>query len=402
LNLSKSAVAGQGNDGVGTGMPAGEGTMTAKTSTFAGQLKHFAQTVDIVDDSIFNQVRSLVCKYVTHELNSEYFELFKAEAEINGSRKYWLRTFWSSEERHHFWPIKASDGGYTNPVTAAFDNDRPMWLVSVENKEPLDGTGKYEDQWSNIPNLSRYQPASHEPIRTLIVLPLSFQKRIGVFCIESSDYIEVTDVAKAELCRLADALSLLYGLWDVNRVNSECKDHAIGDLRDLLDRARFPKLAKPHVFVAFSKKADETVTLAIKDVLGQFADKLEFTDWTRMEESGNITAQIGKEILESRFGICYFSEPAESTSALKYEYDDNRNVVFEAGMLHARTNANSDRDEEGPSGWIPIREQNSPPPPFDFAAERILYVPRAGNGELNESKLRTMLTKRILRLLGEG
>lgn len=30
--------------------------MTAKTSTFAGQLKHFAQTVDIVDDGIFNQV----------------------------------------------------------------------------------------------------------------------------------------------------------------------------------------------------------------------------------------------------------------------------------------------------------------------------------------------------------
>jgi len=377
--------------------------MTSKTSTFAGQLKHFAQTVDIVDDNIFNQVRALVCKYVTHELNSEYFELFRSEAGgVNGDRQYWLRTFWSSEEMSHLWPIRASNGSYTNPVTAAFDNFRPVWLVSSDGKEPLDVAEDYHEMWSGTPDLPRYRPSSNQPIRTLIVLPLSFRNRIGVFCIESSEYIEITDVAKLELRRLADSLGILYGLWDVNKASSECKDHAIGDLRDLLDRARFPKLAKPHVFVAFSNKADETVTLAIKDVLDQFADKLEFTDWKRMEESGNITAQIGREILESRFGICYLSEPVEPTGLLKQKYDDNRNVVFEAGMLHARTNANADKDEDGPSGWIPIREVDSPPAPFDFAAERILYVPRARNGELNESKLRDMLSRRIHRLLGDS
>lgn len=377
--------------------------MTAKTSTFAGQLKHFAQTIDIVDDNIFNQVRSLVCKYVTHELSSEYFELFRSETgESNGDRQYWLRTFWSSDEKKHLWPIRASNGSHTNPVTAAFDNGKPVWVVSSNDKEPLDIAETYQDMWSGTPDLSRYRPSSSEPIRTLFVLPLSFRNRIGVFSIESSKYIEITDVAKAELCRLADAIGILYGLWDVNKSNSNCKDHAIGDLRDLLERARFPKLAKPHVFVAFSSRADETVTLAIKDVLGQFANKLEFTDWKRMDESGNITAQIGKEILESRFGICYLSEPVEPSGLLKQKYDDNRNVVFEAGMLHARTNANADRDEDGPSGWIPIREEDSPPAPFDFATERILYVPRARNGELNESKLRDMLSGRIDRLLSDS
>jgi hypothetical protein len=379
------------------------GTMTAKTSTFAGQLKHFAQTIDIVDNNTFNQVRALVCKYVTHELNSEYFELFSSEAGgSDGDRQYWLRTFWSSDEKKHLWPIRASNGSYKNPVTAAFDNVRPVWLVSPNDKKPLDVAEKYQDMWSGIPDLPRYRPSSNQPIRTLIVLPLSFRNRIGVFCIESSEYIEITDVAKSELCRLADALGILYGLWDVTQANSECKDHAIGDLRDLLERARFPRLAKPHVFVAFSIRADETVTLTMKDVLGQFADKLEFTDWNRMDESGNITAQIGREILESRFGICYLSEPVEPVGLLKQNYDDNRNVVFEAGMLHARTNANADKDEDGPSGWIPIREKDSPPAPFDFAAERILYVPRARNGELNESKLREMLSRRIHRLLGDS
>lgn len=377
--------------------------MTAKTSTFAGQLKHFAQTVDIVDDGIFNQVRSLVCKYVTHELNSEYFELLRSETVgSNGDRQIWLRTFWSSDEKMHLWPIRDGGGSYTNPVTEAFDKIRPMWIVSADGKEPLDGAEAYKDMWSSTADMPRYRAISGPHIRTLIVLPLSFRNRIGVFCIESADYIEITDVASLELRRLADALGIMYGLWDVNKASAECKDHAIGDLRDSLERARFPKLAKPHVFVAFSHLADENVTLVVKDVLSQYADKLEFTDWKQMDESGNITAQIGKEILESRFGICYLSEPVPGPGASVYKYDDNRNVIFEAGMLHARTSASADSDEDGPSGWIPIREEDSPQAPFDFANERILLVPRSRNGELNETRLRELLNRRIHRLLRDG
>ena len=377
--------------------------MTAKTSTFAGQLKHFAQTVDIVDDGIFNQVRSLVCKYVTHELNSEYFELLRSETVGNNSdRQIWLRTFWSSDETKHLWPIRDGGGSYLNQVTEAFDQVHAMWVVSASGKVTLGDTEKYQDMWSGSVDLPRYQPISGPQIRTLIVLPLFFRNRIGVFCIESSEYIEITDVAKLELRRLADALGILYGLWDVNKASAECTDHAIGDLQDMLERARFPKLAKPHVFVAFSNLADEKVTMVINDVLGQFADKLEFTDWKQMDDPGNITTQIGREIMESRFGICYLSEPARDSGASGHKYDDNRNVIFEAGMLHARTSATADTDENGPSGWIPVREEDSPQAPFDFANERILYVPRSRNGELNEPRLRDLLNRRIHRLLRDS
>lgn len=378
--------------------------MTAKTSTFAGQLKHFAQTVDIVDDGIFNQVRSMVCKYTTHELNSEYFELLRSETiGSNGDRQVWLRTFWSSDEKTHMWPIRDSGGSYTNPVTEAFDKIHPMWVVGAGCKKPLDDAETYQDMWSGTAGMPRYRPISGPRIRTLIVLPLSFRNRIGVFCIESSDYIEITDVAKLELRRLADALGILYGLWDVNKASAECTDHAIGDLQDMLERARFPKLAKPHVFVAFSRRADKNVTRVISDVLSQFGDKLEYTDWTQMDDqSGNITTQIGKEILESRFGICYLSEPEMAQDASEHKYDDNRNVIFEAGMLHARTSASADSDEDGPSGWIPIREEDSPRAPFDFANERTLYVPRSRTGELNEPKLRDLLSRRIHRLLRDS
>jgi Predicted nucleotide-binding protein containing TIR-like domain len=375
--------------------------MTAKNSTFAGQLTHFAESVDIVDDARFDNVRDLVYRYVSNQLGGEYFELLRQESGGNGDRQSWLRTFWSSAERQHVWPIHSDDGGYTNPVADAFDNERPMWIVSPE-KDTLDQADQQRDLWSGTANLSRYKPSSNQSIRTVVILPLSLQRRYGVYCLESSRYIEITDAAKLELRRLADALAMLYRLWEVNKIQLAGTDHAIGDLRERLQAAKFPRLAKPHFFVAYSHKADETVKHIISDTLKEFAAKLEYTDWTQMDAAGNINTQIATEILESRFGICYLSEPDDDSSAEAHQYRDNPNVVFEAGMLHARTTAAADADGREPAGWIPVREQESPPPPFDFAAERIVQVPRSRTGDLNESRLREMLRKRIEALLRES
>jgi hypothetical protein len=375
--------------------------MTAKNSTFAGQLTHFAESVDIVDDARFDNVRDLVYRYVSNQLGGEYFELLRQESGGNGDRQSWLRTFWSSAEKQHVWPIHSDDDNYTNPATDAFDNERPMWIVSPE-KDPLDQADQHRDLWSGTANLSRYQPSSNQSIRTVVILPLSLQRRYGVYCLESSRYIEITDAAKLELRRLADALAMLYRLWEVNKIQLAGTDHAIGDLRELLQAAKFPRLAKPHFFVAFSHKADETVKLIIRDALNEFAAKLEYTDWTQMDAAGNINTQIATEILESRFGICYLSEPDDDSPPEAHQYRDNPNVVFEAGMLHARTTAAADADGGEPAGWIPVREPESPPPPFDFAAERIVQVPRSRTGDLNESRLREMLRKRIEALLRES
>lgn len=375
---------------------------TTRGNTFAGQLKHFAQVVDIVDSSIFDQVRDLIYKYVKNELKGEYFELLSGESStVHGERQWSLRTFWSSDEKLHNWPVRAEDGTYLNPVTAAFENNRPMWLVSPD-REPLGPEGKYTDMWSDSADVSPYWPASGEEIRTVIIVPLIFRQTLGAYCIESSEYIEITNVAKSELRVLADGLAILYSDWDFRRAQSASTSNAVSDLRDALSQAKFPKLAKPHMFLAFSNRADETVKLAITDVLDEFSDQLEWTNWSQMSESGNISAQIGKEIMESKFGICYLSEPTEANDAAPAQYIDNPNVVFEAGMLHARTTAAVNQDASEPAGWIPIRESASPPPPFDFASERILYVPRSAHGDLNETKLTQMLTDRIRALLRES
>lgn len=375
--------------------------MTAKNSTFAGQLKHFAQSVDIVDSTVFDQVRDLVCRYVTNELKGDYFELLRQELpdDEDGDPKPWLRTFWSSEERKHAWPVRTDAGGFTNAVTAAAGRGRSLWIVHPE-REPLSTDGTYREMWSGADEVPPYRPSSETPVRTAIVVPLSLVNLRGAYCIESPRYFEPTEVAKSELRRLGDALAILYGLWELNQAQLSYTGNAISDLRELLDGSRFPRLALPHMFVAFPSGADETVELIIKEVLRKFRDRLEFTDWQEMYESGNVGAQIGREIMESRFGLCYLSEPAADEHATT-SFVDNANVVFEAGMLHVRMLASADHDTGEPAGWIPVREKDSPPAPFDFAAERILVVPRSADGELNESQLRDLLTRRVEALLRE-
>jgi hypothetical protein len=65
-------------------------------------------------------------------------------------------------------------------------------------------------------------------------------------------------------------------------------------------------------------------------------------------------------------------------------------------MFQSQTNPNVTDD---PTGWIPIREQLSPPPPFDFAQQRMIIVERLANGDPNINKLKGSLKDRINVLL---
>ena len=129
------------------------------------------------------------------------------------------------------------------------------------------------------------------------------------------------------------------------------------------------------------------------DVLKEFSGRLRVIQWNRIDDSDTITVQLAEAITTSRFGLCYLSEPQGASG----NYIDNQNVLFEAGMLHALT-ALSIHER---SGWIPLREAQSPPPPFDFAGDRIEIVPRTGDGRLNEDLFRTRLSARLRRLLPE-
>jgi hypothetical protein len=133
----------------------------------------------------------------------------------------------------------------------------------------------------------------------------------------------------------------------------------------------------------------------------ELADRLEWTRWDEMSGRGDLGQSIDEAVMESRFGICYMSEPAEDGAATAFI--DNPNVVFEAGMLHAWTTASAKADafNNRLQLWIPIRERDSPPAPFDFGAMRILIVPRSKSGELEESSFWQILAYRIDELLAD-
>jgi hypothetical protein len=368
-------------------------TVGATVNTFASQLRHFARSVDIVDDQIFDRLRLLIYKYVKTELGAEYFELMR-DQQIESQPG--LKMFWSSEESDRSWPVRQGDGSYTNAITMAYDQGQPAWIVG-KDKQPLIEANELTDEWSHLGDFPRYRPSVDKHIRTVVILPLKRKRSLGVCYFECAVHLGITDVAKVELQLLADSLAILLELYEVNRSQSQMTTWAIVELQEKLESAKFPRLTIPHFFVAFSNRADLQVVTVISEVLHEFDDRLEFTDWTKINESGNVNAQIGKEIVRSRFGICYFSEPAKEGDGS--DYFDNPNVVFEAGMLHARTAVNDAGDTGEPAGWIPIRELSSPPAPFDFAAERTLNVPRFENGSLNENRLREALKDRVAKLL---
>src|SRR5215470_11956330 len=102
--------------------------MNVYMNTFANQLRHFARSVDIVDDGTFDGVRQLIYRYVRAELGAAYFELMR-EQSMERYSATGLKMFWSSDEADHTWAVQGQDGTYTNLVTLAFGEKQPLWIV---------------------------------------------------------------------------------------------------------------------------------------------------------------------------------------------------------------------------------------------------------------------------------
>jgi hypothetical protein len=365
--------------------------MVKCVKTFGDYLRHFVRSIDIVDERTFEEIRNLVYDYVRDELEAAYFSL-ACEQTVDG--RPGLRTAWSTTNEEHATTVRTSTGNYSSQICVSFDQRKPLWIVNPEQKS-LRHSDQYVDLWSGITDLPAYEAPVNRDMRTSIVVPLThWSHDIGVIYLESTSYLEITEVAKDELSLLTDALAILFDLRQANRTQVTGTRDAITDLQAILRTAEFPRLTKPQMFVAFSGRADDSVMGVIQEVLNEFNDTLKIVQWNRIEQSGSITLQLIGQIAKSRFGLCYFSEPARDGQG----FEDNPNVLFEAGMLHSLTNSPSGN----PSGWIPVREKQSPRIPFDFASERIQIIPRHNNGEIMEERLRSDLRRRVRGLLSNA
>jgi hypothetical protein len=363
------------------------------SETFGNRLKQFALAVDIVDEDTFNQVWKLALEYVSQDLDLTYWALL-VEGEVD--KNPGLHACECSTGNTPSFSLRSAEGSYNGLAAYAFAEAKKLWIVSPE-KQPLDGDMHLRDDWSdtNMKDLPAYTQSSGGAIRTVILTPLRWQGRtFGVLDLQTNQYYEPTNIIKVELQLLVDTLAELLSLLKTNQTQRAHTRQAIDTLRTVLGRESWTPLTKPQIFVASSDRADEEVMGTILSVLDDFADRLRLHYWKQSSDSGNINSAILKQVKASRFGLCYFSEPVEDANGV-FKYQDNANVVFEAGMFQSLTNpATSD-----PIGWIPVREPQSPPAPFDFAQQRMLIIPRLRDNKLNLNQLRTDLRARIENLI---
>ncbi len=363
------------------------------SETFGSRLKRFALSVDIVDDNIFQRTWDLVKQYLTAQLKSTYMALL-VESQVDN--KPGLYALQCTEGGHIAFSLMNEKDEYNGLVAYSFCTEKPLWVVSP-NKEPLDPNKSIKDKWSNAENLPRFDKQLDAGIRTVVFVPLRRRgQKIGVLDIQSPQYNEITKKITDELILIGDTLTVLKDLLDLNKSQRADTLEAINLHSKALSEESWPPLTKPKIFVASSGKADVTVMGTIRSVLDEFSAQLDVHYWRESSKGGNITWEILQQVKESQFGLCYFSEPADDP---KGTYQDNINVVFEAGMFQSQTNP----DVAGhPVGWIPIREPEplSPPPPFDFAQQRMIIIERlAENRTPNLDNLRGSLRDRINDLL---
>ncbi|MHC4084776.1 MAG: TIR domain-containing protein [Planctomycetota bacterium] len=362
------------------------------SETFGSRLKRFALSVDIVDDIIFQRTWDLVKQYLTEQLKPAYWALL-VESQVDNERGLYARE--CSEGGHMSFSLMKGKDEYNGLAAYSFGEGKPLWLVSPD-KEPLDPNTSIKDKWSKVENLPCFDRPSDAGIRTVVFVPLRQMGRtIGLLDLQSPQYTEITKKITDELILVADTLTVLLTLLDINKAQRDHTLEAINLHGKALSEESWPPLTKPKIFVASSGEADGKVMGAICSVLDEFSTKLDVHYWKDSSTSGNINLEILQQVKESQFGLCYFSEPVEDPNS-EYKYQDNINVVFEAGMFQSQTNPNVTDD---PTGWIPIREQPSPPPPFDFAQQRMIIVERLTEGNPNIDKLEGSLKDRINALL---
>lgn len=368
--------------------------------SFGYVLRRFARAVDIVDDDVIHEVGTLLQDYVQKALAVEYLEIMR-EMMVGGEAG--LGTLWSSDHGgpQHAWPIRNADGACTCQAAYAFDTGTPVWVVPADHTV-LDQAQTYADLWSDSTDL----PAYHLPVdglaaKTSIILPLQIgTRRIGALCMDATEPVEITPVARQELQLAAEAVAILCWNYEATRNSRASKKTALGELQQVLPES--PQLTKPHVFVASSCQADTAVDEAITAVLerDEFRDRLTANHWQENQQPGSLHEQMFEDIRKAQFGICYLSEPdgaePDAVEGERPRYRDNPNVLFEAGMLHGL------RRVGHASGWIPVREEDAPPPPFDVAAENHIVVPRHEDGSLDRAKFEEQLSGYVRELIGDS
>lgn len=365
-------------------------------SHFIKELSAFAQAADLIDnescDTAFNGINT----YFNERFNAGFWELLRPQknrdSEINLSI---IRGSCNlTEKGTEFAPglVYDRDGRPAGQSAYCYLMGKPMWITSSSEQRLL-GASDYQNEWNEIGDIPAYKEFSGNTCetKTSILVPFDIEAERFVLNIESSELFIYTNAIGRELQQLCGALSNI--LAKNSLYNKDIKgSKEVTRKLEILAGEEIPYGPIP-VFIASSGRAEDDVMGAMQTVLDSYGDAFKIEFWRTDETSGDVRQAILKNLHLSRLGLCYLSEPASQEG--KYQYQDNPNVLFESGFLHASTFS-------GPghaAAWIPIREASSPKAPFDISGERLIVIERDRKSKLNREAFFRDLKARLDKIL---
>jgi hypothetical protein len=353
---------------------------------FGAALEEFAAAVDIADKQVLDDVLGLLTTYLIDEVGLNFYEiLLERWVVANDGPERVLGSIGEGEGRE-LSHIPIGDGN-TSQTAYSFVRDRPLWITAHDQGLLKRNAVKQIDSWSDTPSrgLPPYKSGNSFDIKTSIVQPL--RNRLGAFGVinvESEKHLVCNQWAKEELKLIAGGVSSIVGRYVSNEFARGETKRSTEYLKECLKTDRWNIIQKPKLFMASSDCAREDVINAMRKAVTQL-DDYELAFWRERQGGGEVRQRMLSDLRESRVVVCYLSEPADEGG-----YEDNPNVLFEAGIADGLKCAWSD------IALIPIREECSARKiPFDLNGFDMVLVPRLKNGTLNKREFSSRLLQQL-------
>jgi hypothetical protein len=374
--------------------------MSPSRMTFGEHLRQFALSIDFIDATYYDLVQQHIKEYLKLQLGAVqvgFFERTKVDDQDG------MTTVWSYPTFRVYQSLKNPQGEYRRQLALTLGEDRSLWVVSPD-KERLSPSNRGIDYWQEghpSPDLPPFNISpGGSPSRTAIIMTTrdATGRSNGAFLIEIANPVRPTQALRREMQLLAESVGLLHATDVSTREQREGTNMAIARLGDLVRQLELDTGPRPLLFVASSHRAKEDVMDALSEVLDEFESYVYVQHWGEIHHPGNINLQLVEKIKKAQYGICYLSELVEESAAdgvAGPRFRDNSNVLVEAGMLHMVTSSATD----AVTGWIPVREEDSPDLPFDLENQRRVIVARDASGAMKKQEFIRDLRAKLMSLL---
>ncbi|MGI9504068.1 MAG: hypothetical protein ACR2RE_13550, partial [Geminicoccaceae bacterium] len=359
--------------------------------TFGNELKSFALAADNVDGGHFDRILKMCREYLHKNFGIVNIDIL-AESIVNDNAG--LAPIITAGQHYHSYQLHNSEGDPNGICSYCFLTGNPLWAIAQDTERGtlINDDRDLVDLWSSTKNLPNAFGVISDRCKTMIAIPIKERRTIkAVIYFESEELLRPSNNVKTELILMSDSLHIINTLANALRSRSSNTDSALDSLDDSVKKYKIFDTLIPSIFISYSSDADDKIIGIIRSSLGDYHQLVRPIFWEDITKSGEINQHVLDAISSSKGAICYFSEPAHRDLDDGILYNDNSNVLFEAGLIHAFTS----NETVGPISWIPIREHASDPAPFDFRNLRFLEIPRLPDGGLNTNAFEADFRDRI-------